>query len=407
MALFHYKAIGADGKRVDGEMEAADAQSVIAQLRSTGNLPISAVPKTERHDVARLFRLARRKDRVRPADITALTRELATLLHAGIPLDAALRILERHAPAGSRLKTILKRIHEDVRAGKSLSGALAALPDAFDSFYSSLVRAGEASGSLAVVMARLATHREQTEAFRATIVSALTYPAILLCVAFLSLFVLLTFVIPRFIPLFADAGETLPLLTEVVFGTAQALESYWWILVLAVIAAKLAADRWLETPANRVQLDAWLLRAPLIGEVLSHSEAVRFARTLETLLRNGLPLLAALGLVKDVQRNRIVRSMVEHAMDSIRSGGRLAKVLEREGVLPELAVELVMVGEESGQLEEMLERTAETFEMRVQQKIKRMLTLLEPVLILGLGAMIAVVIVSILTAMLSLNELVV
>jgi general secretion pathway protein F len=223
----------------------------------------------------------------------------------------------------------------------------------------------------------------------------------------LSLFVLLTFVIPRFIPLFEDAGETLPLLTEVVFAAAQGLASYWWLLVLAAIGAKLAVDRWLTTPANRVQLDAWLLRAPLIGDVLLHTETVRFARTLETLLRNGLPLLAALGLVKDVQRNRVVRAMVERAMDSIRSGGRLAKALEREPVLPELAVELIMVGEESGHLDDMLQRTAETFELRAQQKLKRMLTLLEPVLILGLGALIAVVIVSILTAMLSLNELVV
>ena len=407
MPTFHYKAITTDGKPLAGEMEAADAQRVIAELRSAGHLPVSAVPATARLDVTGVLRHFRRwRHRAKPKEITAITRELATLLNAGLPLDACLKILERHATEGGRLKALLKRVHDDVQGGKALSQALGAHDDAFDALYVNLVRAGEASGSLAEVMQRIATHREQTDAFRATVVSTLTYPAILVCVALISLFVLMTFVIPRFIPLFAEAGDTLPFLTTVVFGVAQGVERWWWVFVGLAIAGKLAADRWLTLPGNRLRLDRWLLRAPVVGEVLLLTETVRFARTLDALLRDGLPLLAALKLVKDIQRNAAVAGVIEKTIAEVRSGGRLAAALARDRVLPELAVALVIVGEESGHLEDMLKKAAETFEARAQQKLKRLLTLLEPALILGLGALIAVVIVSILMAMLGLSELV-
>jgi len=294
-----------------------------------------------------------------------------------------------------------------VQSGKALSTALEAHGDAFDALYVKLVRAGEASGSLAQVTGRLADHREQSDAFRSSVVSALTYPAALVCVALLSIAVLMTFVIPRFIPLFSDAGETLPLLTRVVFGIAEVFRGYWWLMLLLIVAAKIAADRWLAVTANRERVDAWLLRAPLVGQAILYTATVRFTRTLETLLRNGLPLLAALTLVRELARNRVLAKAIDSAISAVRGGGRLAAALKREQVLPDLAVEFIMVGEESGQLEEMLGKAADMFEARAQQRLKRLITLLEPALILGLGAVIAVVIVSILLAMLGLNELVV
>lgn len=406
MATFRYKAVGADGRRIDGEMDAPDSASVIGQLRAAGHLPISAEPKGQ----ALLFSgvgpsVREWRARVRPADITAVTRELATLLSAGIPLDASLRVLERHGRQ-PKLKTALAAIHDAVQSGRRLSASLAEHEALFDTLYINLIKSGEASGSLADVLERLADHRERTDAFRASVVSALTYPIALASVALVSLFVLVAFVIPRFIPLFADAGAPLPVLTQAVFGTANVLQRWWWaLLILAAIGAS-AAKRWVARAENRQKLDRWLLTAPVVGELVQGTEAVRFARTLETLLRNGLPLLAALKLTQGVQRNRRVAAAIETAIGTVRSGGRLSPALAAEQALPSLTLELMTIGEESGQLESMLGKAAETFEIRVEQKLKRLLTLLEPVLILGLGAVIALVIVSILMAMLGLNELV-
>jgi general secretion pathway protein F len=406
MTTFRYKAVAADGRRVDGEMDAPDAASVIIQLRTSGHLPISAVPRGRGLRFDGVFAHIRAwRNRVRPADITAATRELATLLNAGIPLDGSLRLLEKHAQR-AELKAALTSIHDSVQAGRRLSAALATHAALFDSLYVNLVKSGEASGSLADVLDRLADHRERADAFRASVVSALTYPIALSAVAVVSLLVLVAFVIPRFIPLFEDAGAPLPVLTHAVFAAASFLQTWWWALLAVAALGASAGKRWLARAENRRKLDAWLLTAPLTGELVQGTETVRFARTLETLLRNGLPLLAALKLTEGVQRNRRVATAIETAMNAVRSGGRLAPALAAEQVLPSLAVELMTVGEESGQLESMLGKAAEIFEARVEQKLKRMLTLLEPALILGLGAVIALVIVSILMAMLGLNELV-
>jgi general secretion pathway protein F len=327
-------------------------------------------------------------------------------LSAGIPLDSSLRVLERHAQQ-PKLKTALASIHDSVQAGRRLSAALAAHDALFDPLYINLVKAGEASGSLAGVLERLADHRERADAFRATVVSALAYPVALTGVAAVSLVVLVAFVIPRFIPLFEDAGAPLPLLTQTVFAAAQFLQNWWWALAGVAALGLGFVRRWLAQAENRLRLDGWLLAAPIVGELVQATEAVRFTRTLETLLRNGLPLLSALKLAQGVQRNRRVAGAIDVAMNAVRSGGRLASTLAAERALPSLATELMTIGEASGQLESMLGKAAETFETRVEQHLKRLLTLLEPVLILGLGAVIALVIVSILMAMLGLNELVV
>jgi len=406
MATFRYRAVGADGRRLDGEMDAPDAASVIGQLRTAGHLPISAEPKRQGIELGNLRpRVRAWRERAGPADVTAVTRELATLLSAGIPLDSSLRVLERHAQQPA-LKAALGGIHASVQSGRRLSASLAEHDALFDSLYVNLIKSGEASGSLADVLERLADHRERADAFRANVVSALTYPIALAAVALVSLFVLVAFVIPRFIPLFEDAGAPLPVLTQAVFGIAAVLQSSWWVLVGLAALGGGAAKRWLARAGNRQKVDRWLLTAPVVGELVQATETVRFARTLETLLRNGLPLLAALKLTQGVQRNRRVAAAIETATSAVRSGGRLAPALAAEKAFPSLAVELMTIGEESGQLESMLGKAAETFETRVEQKLKRLLTLLEPVLILGLGAVIALVIVSILMAMLGLNELV-
>jgi general secretion pathway protein F len=226
-------------------------------------------------------------------------------------------------------------------------------------------------------------------------------------VALISLFVLMGFVIPRFIPLFEDMGSALPMLTRIVFAAAESFRAVWWLAPALSILGQIGAQRWLGVDQNRKRAHGWIVRAPLIGSLVQAAETARFARTLATLLRNGLPLLTALKLAKDVLRNDVHASAVERCAVAVRSGGRLAASLGREEVFPSLAVELIMVGEESGQLEAMLDKTADNFDAKVQQALKRLLTLLEPVSILGLGGLIAIIITAVLMAMLGLNELVV
>jgi general secretion pathway protein F len=293
-----------------------------------------------------------------------------------------------------------------VQSGKALSTALSH-EELADPLSLSLIRAGEMSGALNVALDRLATYREQVEAARSQLLSAMTYPLILICVAIVSLFSLMTFVIPRFVPLFEDAGESLPVLTRVVFFLAKELQRFWWLAPLLLASGLLIAERWLVVPRNRLRLHSWLLRAPVVGQVVLLAETARFARTLATLVRNGLPLLGALKLAKSVLRNVVLVEAIEQCVANVRAGARLTESLRQEGAFPALAVDLIAVGEESGQLEDMLDRVADAFESKVQQQLKRLLTLLEPALILGLGAVIAIVIVAILLAMLGLNDLVV
>ena len=406
MTAFRYKSIAGDGKLVEGEMDAENARDVIAQLRAAGHMPISAAAKTERPDPGRVLRdVLAWRHRVRARDVTATFRELATLLNAGIPIDASLRMLERHA-RHARLKGVLARIHTDVQAGKPLSTALAAHPEVFDALAVSLTRAGEAAGALGPTLERIADYRERADRSRAAIVSALTYPAILLCVALVSLLVLMTFVIPRFIPLFADAGSTLPVLTTMVFATAEFFQATWWLAPLLLVFGHAGARRWMREADNRRRLHRWILHAPTVGGLVQAAETARFAGTLAALLRSGLPLLAALRLARDVLRNEACKDAVERSLVTVRAGGRLVTALGSGNAFPSLAVELIAVGEESGHLEPMLEKAADNFDAKVQESLKRMLTLLEPIVILGLGGLIGLVIVAVLMAMLSLNELV-
>lgn len=407
MALFRYKAVAADGGIIEGDLDAEDEAAAIRRLQADGHMPISAKAKTRRLELSILRDRARRwSERVLPGDLSALTRELSTLLSAGMPIDAALRVVARQEQKAS-LRSVLNEIHSDVQSGRALSQALRKHPGIFDSLYVNLIRAGEASGGLDTVMQRLADHRERADAFRSSIVTSLTYPLILLAVALLSLFVLMAFVIPRFIPMFSDNGAALPLLTQFVFAAGRFFQSYWWILIVAATGLMIAVERRLADAGDRRKLHAWSLQTPVAGSLIRDIDTVRFTSTLAAVLKNGLPLLSGLGLARQVVRNEVISEAIGRCAESVKAGGRLADTLRRESVLPHLAIELITVGEESGQLEAMLEKAAETLESRAQQKLKQLLTLLEPLLILGLGGIIALVIVAILMAMLGLNELVV
>ncbi|TVR63641.1 MAG: type II secretion system F family protein, partial [Candidatus Competibacteraceae bacterium] len=327
-----------------------------------------------------------------------LTQQLSNLLNAGLPLDRALTILisvTDDAPS----KSLLERVQDQVRGGSTLADALEA-QGTFSRFYLNMVRAGEAGGALEAVLKRLTEFLERSRALRESVSSALIYPLILLSVAALSVIILLTFVVPQFEQLFADAGRALPLATQIVIAAGHGFRYYWWVGLLAILLLATALRRQLNQPESRVRWDRWFLSLPLFGDLIAKVETARLSRTLGTLLGNGVSLLNALTIVRETLSNRVLALALGEVAEHVKTGRGLADPLLEAGDFPKLAVQMIRVGEETGQLQEMLLQVADTYDEEVQTAVKRLLTLLEPALILGLGVVIAGIIMSILVAIL-------
>jgi general secretion pathway protein F len=293
-----------------------------------------------------------------------------------------------------------------VRGGKSLSQALDVHRNVFSRFYVNIVRAGEAGGALGVVLTRLADTMERNKELRESVKSALIYPTILIGVAVTSVIVLLIFVVPQFQQTFAQAGKALPLPTEIVISVGTALRKYWWAMILVVAVLVWVVRRRLKSPAVRFRWDSRVLRMPLIGDLLGKVEVARFARTLATLLGNGVTLLAGLAIVKDTMTNSVLAQSLDSVITRLREGKGFGKPLAETGLYPKLATQMILVGEESGRLEEMLNRVAEVYDREVQMAIKRFLAVLEPMLILGLAVLIGGIVFSILLGVMGMSELV-
>jgi len=406
MLTFTYKAVSPDGSVVAGTRTAVDRMAVAAQLHAQGHFPIridDAVPA--RPHIGQRWTSWRRQ-RIRQEQIGDFTRSLATLLRAGVPLDRALLIL-RNLEADSRLGRHLEDIQARVKAGSSLADALSAQQDVFSRLYVSLVRAGESSGALEAVLDRLVDHLEASKEIRDSMTSALIYPMVLVVVAIGAVLILLAYVVPQFTEMFESAGKSLPLSTRITIATGEAVKAYAWLVLPLGGAVLLGVRRWLAVPANRLRWHGGLLGIPIAGDIYLKAEVARFARTLGTLLTNGVTLLKALTIAGDTLGNRALAQGIDRVENCIREGRSLAESLERQTVFPEFAIHMIRVGEESGNLDEILGQVATAYERDTRTTIKRAMTLLEPVLILGLGGVIAAVIISILSAVLSINELVI
>jgi len=404
VALFSYKAVRPDGELQSGEMEAADEQALIKRLQEEGLIPIETRLAGGIAGGWRAFGRSRRK-RLPPEQLALLTQELATLLEAGMTLDRSLQILHDlsdHAQTARLLADLKSR----VESGAAFSAALEAQGDHFPPLYVSMVKAGEAGGVLQPALHRLADYLERSAALRESIWSALLYPLILLVVSGLSVILLLMFVVPQFSQMFADMGQALPLPTRIVIALGDLFRGYWWLLLAALLLSVAVIRSLLTRPANRYRWDRRLLRLPLIGELVAKVETARFTSTLATLMENGLTLLEALDLARGVITNRVIAESIELAAGSLKRGRGLAGPLIELGVLPRLALQMIKVGEESGALEGMLGRVADIYDREVRTSVKHLLTLLEPILIVGLGLIVAGIIVSILMAMLGANQLV-
>ncbi len=403
MPSFRYKAMTASGTLLTGEMEAASPAGVAAQLRSLGHYPIAAEDGGRGDWWASLARELLRPRRAAQRDLAVATQELATLLHAGLPLDRALEMLVGLGET-QRLRRPLEAVLERVRGGAALADALAA-DRAFPRLYVSMVRAGEMGANLEGTLQRLADYLAKAQITREAITSALVYPTILLVTAGLSISVILIFVLPEFEPLFREAGKSLPLATRIVMAAGDILGRFWWLLLLLIAAAIGAALRALRQPALRRRWDALLLRLPLLGALVTKVEMERFSRTLGTLIGNGVPLPTALGITRDTLANSVIAEAAGATAASLREGDGLAERLARTKVFPAITLDLIRIGEETGKLEEMLLRQADISERSVKHTVDRLLALLVPGLTVFLGFVVAGLIASMLMAILSINEL--
>jgi general secretion pathway protein F len=341
---------------------------------------------------------------VKTADVRALTSELAIMPRAGLALDNALRVLIEMSVKPS-LKTLLEGLLEDVKGGAPFSRALNQRRELFGDFYINMVRSGEASGQMSQVLERLVAHMERLRALRERVISATLYPAILLCVAVLSLVVMLGFVVPQFEKLFNDMGDALPLPTRIVMTLGHGFRHYGLYIGVALVAAGWLAARWLATPAGRAWWQSRMLAVPVVGRLLYQYDLTLFARALGTLLANGVPLLTALHIATETVSNGNLRAALSKMAPMVKEGARMVRAMQATQAFEPLAVNLVRVGEETGRIGPMMSELADVLDRDVETGIQRALTLLEPIMILVLGLMIAVIIVSILLGILSINDL--
>ena len=404
MPSFRYTAILPTGELSRGLMDAADEAAVVRALQKAGSLPVRTDPAAGGFLSDLMATEFGTKRGLRKQEVADLTRELSIMLAAGQDLDRALRFLADTAP-NARVRTTAERLRQSVRDGASLAAALSEHPQTFPKLYVGLVRAAEAGSTLAPTLDRLGTLLERERSLASTITSALIYPALLLVAAIGSIGLLLTEVLPQFVPLFEQNGVALPRPTQILIATGSLAQSYGLYALLALLLAVLAARQALRRPATRLVADRLILRLPIVGTLAREVMAARFTRTLGTLVLNGVPLIAALGIVRDTIGNLAGVAAVDAAAISAKGGAGLAKPLAGSGLFPVRTIYLLGLGEETAQLGAMSLRAAEIHEEKTRVGVQRLVALLVPAITVVMGAAIAGIVASLLLAMLSLNDL--
>lgn len=404
MPSFRYKAVSPSGETLQGQMEAVSTEEVVARLQEQGNMPIMA-EKAESGFALGFADLLSGGNKVSRREVGIFTEQLSTLLGAGLPLDRALHVLEDLSDS-EQLQSLVKLIRDGVREGSALSDAMEAQHGVFPRLYINMVRAGEVGGSLDVTLARLSDYLNRSKELKDSIISALIYPLLLLVMAIGSLMLLLVYVVPQFMPIFEELGGDMPLLTRVVLGVGGVMQHYWWLIMLGSLALVVAARQQMTHAESRLRWDQRFLGWKMIGDLVAKVETARMARTVGTLLVNGVPLLSALSIGRNVMTNTAMAAGLEQAAKEVKTGGALAQTLAATKLFPKLALQMINVGEETGQLDAMLLKVADTYDSEVRTAIDRMMALFVPLLTLGLAVMIAMIVMSILMAILSINDLI-
>jgi len=409
MPIYEYTALNIKGKTVSDIIDADSTAAARQKLRAANIYPISIKEVYER-EVKRESRLSAfltkpLSARVKPAELAMMTRQLATLLGAGFPLVSAIYTLIPQA-SSSAFKRILSQIKDAIEEGSSFAEALSLYPDTFSPIYINMVKSGESSGTLELVLQRLADISERQQALTNRIRSAMAYPILMFIIGVIVLFVLLTYIVPSITAIFTDMGQTLPAPTRFLIAASEFMKTGWWMVLLGMIAVFVGFKQIKKTDAGKYRMDQIVLKLPGIGNLVRKLAVGRFARTLGTLLDNGVSLLTALNIVKNVVGNRLVADTIEYAANEVEKGNSLARALAASNIFPHISIQMVQVGEQSGEMETMLGKVADIYESEVENTILSLTTLLEPAIILVMGVIVGFIVLSICLPIFEMNQLV-
>jgi type II secretory pathway component PulF len=405
MPIFRYKAISADGQAVSGTITAGTRPEAITQIKQRGVRPLNVETDRKVRQADSVAAKGSRRSRVTRRDIFVFTSQLAALLKAGIVMSQALAILEEQTESES-LATIIRDVREDIHGGASLSEALANYPKYYSDLYCSIVRVGETGGILDIVLKQLAGFMEAEASLRSNITTALAYPILVVFVGLGSIIVLVTVVIPRLGAVFADFGDNLPWLTRILINTSDKVLSYWWVILLLFAGLIILLRKMWGNPVFREKLDYLKERIPALGPMLIKAQVARFARTMGTLVKSGIPVLSALNLVVDTTTSALLSRSLREAGEKVKKGEGLATPLRETGFFPPMVTNLIAVGEESGTLDEMLFQVADTYDVEVQHAIKRFITLFEPLVIILMAIGVGGILFAFLLPILNIGKMV-
>jgi general secretion pathway protein F len=411
MPVYAYKGLNEGGRNVNGIVDADTPKSARQKLRGQGIFPTGLTEEKQSAsgksvstaqsstDIRAFF------ERITPQDLALMTRQLSTLVGAGLPLVDCLGALIEQVD-NARQKRILSQVREHVVEGGNLADGMRQHPQVFNDLYVNMVRAGEASGALDIVLIRLADYTERAAALRSKVRSAMTYPLAMGLLSLGILMFLLSYVVPKVTKIFEETQQELPAITVVLLTISDFTAQYWWLILIGLMGAFTAGRAWVRTPKGRLRFDDWKLKIPIFGKILKKVALARFARTLSTLLDGGIPLLQSLDIVKHVVENTILRNAIEKGRDSIREGQSVAEPLKQSGHFPPLLVHMISVGERSGELEQMLSRAADAYDNEVEASVNALSSIMEPLLVVFMGGLVAFIVIAILLPIFELNQMV-
>ncbi len=405
MPTFEYQAMDSSGQEVSGRIDAASESAAVSNLKDQGYRPFEVNEvATGGFDIMEYIPLIGGAP-VSGEEVALFTRQMATLLDAGLPLLRAVNVLQEQTE-NEDFQQILSQIGQDIQGGASFSEALKAHPDVFEELYINMVKAGEVGGVMEQVLDRLADFAESAQELRMKIKSATMYPAIMFAIAILVVSFLLVFVLPTFIDLFSEMGVDLPLPTRIVIGLSNFLQNRWYVVIIAAIGGYYGLQWYYGTDQGEYNIDKMKINMPIFGTLFRKVAVARFARTLSTLIQSGVPILQAIEIVQDTIGNRVVSEVMDDVYDSISEGDTISEPLAESGVFPPMVTNMISVGEETGNLDGMLARVADTYEMQVDEMVEGLSSMLEPILILFMGIMVGTIVMAMFFPMFQLIQVV-